>query len=146
VPAVSQSCYDADVAFARWDPLQDLLALQERMTRLSGLDAPGWVPPVDIYETNERFVITAELSGLSRDDFQIELNDDKITLKGQRPSHPSCCEQYHRVERGHGQFSRTFLLTLPVDGDAITADLRNGVLTIQVPKVNPTQRRIQVAE
>ncbi len=134
------------MAFARWDPLQDLLALQERMTRLSGLDAPGWVPPVDIYETGDRFVITAELAGLSRDDFQIELHDGKITIKGQRPSHPPCCEQYHRVERGHGQFSRTFLLPLPVNGDAIAADLRSGVLTIQVPKLTPTQRRITVAE
>ncbi len=134
------------MAFARWDPLQDLLALQERMTRLSGLDAPGWVPPVDIYETNDRFVITAELCGLSRDDFQIELHDDRITVKGQRSSRPSCCEQYHRVERGHGQFSRTFLLPLPVKGDGISADLRNGVLTIQLPKQNPTQLRIEVSE
>jgi HSP20 family protein len=135
-----------DVAFARWDPLQDLLALQERMTRLTGHDAPGWVPPVDIYETDDRFVITAELAGLSREDFQIELHDGKITLKGQRPGRSSCCEQYHRVERGHGQFSRTFLLPVPVDGNAISADLRNGVLTIQVLKVSPTQRRIQVTE
>jgi HSP20 family protein len=132
------------VAFARWDPLQDLLALQERMNRLTGLDAPGWVPPVDIYETRDRYVVTAELAGLSSGDFQIQVHEGKLTLKGQRPSQSPCCEQYHRVERGHGQFSRSFLLPLPVDSDGITADLANGVLTVSIPKAGSNPRRIEV--
>jgi HSP20 family protein len=132
------------VAFARWDPLQDLLALNERMNRLAGLDAPGWVPPVDIYETRERYVLTAELAGLSREDFQIQVHEGKVTLKGQRPSQPPCCEQYHRVERGHGQFSRSFLLPLPVDTTAISAELANGVLTISIPKLGAAPRRIEI--
>ena len=135
-----------NVAFARWDPLQDLLALQERMNRLTGLDAPGWVPPVDIYETSDRYVLTAELAGLGREDFQIQVHEGRLTLKGQRPSQTRCCEQYHRVERGHGQFSRTFLLPLPVDADAITADLADGILTVAIPKLGATLRRIDVDE
>lgn len=132
------------VAFARWDPLQDLVALHERMNRLAGLDAPGWVPPVDIYETADRYAITAELPGLSRDDFQIHIQDGKLTLRGQRPTEPACCEQYHRVERGHGPFSRTFVLPLPVDADAVSAELSDGVLTILVPKLGIDARKIEI--
>jgi HSP20 family protein len=132
------------VAFARWDPLQDLVALHERMNRLAGLDAPGWVPPVDIYETPDRYVITAELPGLSRDDFQIHIQEGKLTLRGQRPTQGDCCEQYHRVERGHGPFSRTFVLPLPVDPDGVSAELTGGVLTILVPKLGATPRRIDI--
>jgi HSP20 family protein len=132
------------VAFARWDPLQDLLALHERMNRLAGLDAPGWVPSVDIYETDERYVIAAELPGLARGDFQIAIQEGKLTLRGQRPIEPVCCEEYHRVERGHGPFSRTFVLPQPVDADAISADLADGVLTIVIPKLGATPRRIEI--
>ncbi len=60
------------VAFTRWDPLRDLLALQERMERLSGREAGGWTPPVDIFETADSFIVTAELPGLQRDDIEIQ--------------------------------------------------------------------------
>jgi HSP20 family protein len=132
------------VAFARWDPLQDLVALHERMNRLAGLDAPGWVPPVDIYEAPDRYAITAELPGLARDDFQIHIQDGKLTLRGQRPTASACCEQYHRVERGHGAFSRTFVLPLPVDADAVSAELSDGVLTVVVPKLGASVRKIEI--
>jgi HSP20 family protein len=132
------------VAFTRWDPLQDLLALQERMHLLSGMDAPGWMPPVDLHETSERYVMTAELCGLSRDDVQIQVQDGKLFLRGRRPAGTATCEQYQRVERGHGQFSRTFALPEAVDVEAIHADLRDGILTIWIPKVSPSERRIAV--
>ena len=133
-----------DVAFTRWDPLQDLLALQERLHLLSGMDAPGWMPPVDLHETPDRYVLTAELSGLSRDDVQIQVQDGKLFLRGRRPAGTVTCEQYQRVERGHGQFSRTFALPEAVDVDAIQADLEDGILTIWIPKASPSERRIEV--
>ncbi len=132
------------MAFARWDPLQDLLALHERLNRLTGDHAPGWVPPVDLYETAEQYVIAVELPGLSRNDFQISIQDGKVVLKGQRPPRNHTNEQFHRVERGHGQFSRTFALPQPIDEAGIVADLRNGILSVTIPKLTVQPRRIEI--
>jgi len=132
------------VAFARWDPIRDLLAIQQRLDRFAPGPA-GWTPPVDVYETPDRYVITAELPGLSRDDIDIKLQDGLLTVAGTRRERAAACEQYHRVERGHGSFSRTFQLPHPIDHSAVTADLRDGVLTITCPKTADTSsRRIQV--
>jgi HSP20 family protein len=133
-----------DVAFARWDPIRDLLAIQQRLDRLAPGPA-GWTPPVDVYETPDRYVITAELPGLTRDDIDIKLQDGRLTLAGTRRERTSACEQYHRVERGHGGFSRTFQLPHPIDSAAVTADLREGVLTVTCPKsTDSSSRRIHV--
>ena len=138
-----------DVAFTRWDPLRDLLALHEQLGHLVGADAPGWTPPVDLYETSREFVLTAELPGLTRDQIEIHAEDGRITIRGARSAGPEReipCEQYHRVERGHGQFSRTFALPEPIDVDAITADLKDGILTVTIPKAHDrTARRIAVS-
>jgi HSP20 family protein len=132
------------VAFTRWDPFRDLLALQEQIGQIVGTDAPGWTPPVDLYETGGAFVLTAELPGLTRKDIDIHAEETRIVIRGERAGHVPC-EQYHRVERGHGSFSRTFQLPVPVDGDRVTADLRDGVLTVICPKAaDATARRIQV--
>ena len=132
------------VAPFRWDPLQDLLALRERMHLLSGMDAPGWMPPVDLHETADRYVLTAELPGLSREDVDIQVLEGKLYLRGRRPAGTESCEQYQRVERGHGQFSRTFALPEAVDVESIEADLKDGVLTIVIPKAAPSEHRIDV--
>src|SRR5215510_6666518 len=102
-----------DVAFTRWDPLRDLLALHEQLGQLVGTDAPGWSPPVDLYETSGAFVLTAELAGLSRDQIDIQAEGSRIVIRGERGAHAPC-EQYHRVERGHGRFSRSFILPEPI--------------------------------
>jgi HSP20 family protein len=133
------------VAFARWDPLRDLLAIQQRLDRFAPGPA-GWNPPVDLHETPDRYVITAEVAGLSREDVEIRMHDGRLTLSGSRPERGAACEQYHRVERGRGSFSRTFHLPLPVDADRIVADLRDGVLTVTCPKSSDAAiRRIQVS-
>jgi HSP20 family protein len=137
------------VAFTRWDPLRDLLALHEQLGQLVGTDAPGWTPAVDLYETPNEFVLTAELPGLSRDQIEIHAEDGRITIRGARPAGPDReipCEQYHRVERGHGRFSRAFALPEPIDVEAVTADLKEGVLTVTIPKSNDRgTRRIDVS-
>src|SRR5262245_5092755 len=88
------------MAFTRWDPLRDLLALHDQLGQLVGSDAPGWTPPVDLFETPETFVLTAELPGLSRQQIDIHAEESRITIRGERAG-TVACEQYHRVERGH---------------------------------------------
>jgi HSP20 family protein len=135
-----------NVAFTRWDPLRDLLALHEQFGQLVGTDAPGWTPPVDLYETSSAFVLTAELPGLNREDVEIHAEESRIVIRGQRASGSVACEQYHRVERGHGRFSRAFLLPEPIDVDSVAADLRDGLLTVTIPKANGRgARRIDVS-
>jgi HSP20 family protein len=132
------------VAFARWDPIRDLLAIQQRLDRFAPAPA-GWNPPVDVLETPDGYVITAELPGLSRDDVDIQVQDDRVTISGTRRERLQGCEQYHRVERGHGSFSRTFQLPVTVDPARVSADLRNGVLTVTCPKaVDESQHRIHI--
>jgi HSP20 family protein len=120
------------VAFARWDPLRDLLAIQHRLERAS-TGPQGWAPAVDLCETADAFIVTAELPGLTREQVRIEVADGRLAIHGRRDARVPC-EQYHQVERGHGEFARTFALPPTVDPDKISADLRNGVLTIIVPK------------
>ena len=134
-----------DVAFTRWDPLRDLLALQERIERLAAAGDAGWTPPVDLYETAEHYVVSAEVPGLTRDDIQIHVRNGQLTLQGQRPASRVPCEQFHRVERGHGPFSRHISLPVPIEIEAITADLKDGVLTVTVPKTAARPRRIDVS-
>jgi HSP20 family protein len=133
------------VAFARWDPLRDLLAIQHRLERLASSSPQGWAPPVDLCETAEAFIVTAELPGLTRDQVRIEVKDGRLTLQGRRDARVPC-EQYHQVERGHGEFARTFDLPSMVDVERIAADLHDGVLTITLPK-SPEKgpRRVDVS-
>jgi HSP20 family protein len=126
-----------NVAFTRWDSLRDLLALHEQLGQLVGTDAPGWTPPVDLYETAHEFVLTAELPGLSRRDIEIQADEFRILIRGARGAVPQGdvpCEQYHRVERGHGRFSRAFTLPDAIDVEQVSADLKDGLLTVTMPK------------
>ena len=125
------------VPFTRWDSLRDLLALHEQLGQLVGTDAPGWTPPVDLYETAHEFVLTAELPGLSRQEIDIQADPFRIVVRGARAAATHAdmpCEQYHRVERGHGRFSRAFSLPDAIDVDRISADLKDGLLTVTMPK------------
>jgi len=137
------------VAFTRWDPLRDLLALHEQLGHLVGADAPGWTPPVDLYENATEYVLTAELPGLTREQIEIHAEDSRIVIRGARAAplgRDISCEQFHRVERGHGQFSRAFALPEAIDVNAINADLKDGILTVTIPK-SPDRgaRRIDVS-
>ena len=117
-----------------WDPMRDLLTMQERLESLFGRAAPGWVPPVDLCEQADRYVLTVELSGLRREDVHIDFDDGTLTIRGQRPSQACCPERFQQLERGQGPFSRSFRFGLPVAGDAIGADLADGILTVTIPK------------
>ena len=125
-----------NVAFSRWDPLRDLIALHEQIGQLVGTDAPGWTPPVDLYETADNFILTADLPGLSRDQIDINVDDNRVVIRGERVGGPGDmpCEQFHRVERGHGRFSRAFALPEAIDVEHVAADLKDGILTVKIPK------------
>ncbi len=131
------------MAFTRWDPLRDLLTLHDQIGQLVGTDAPGWTPPVDLYESEGAFILTAELPGLTREQIEIQAEESRIVIRGDRGQVP--CEQYHRVERGHGPFSRAFVLPEPIDVESVSADLRDGLLTVTLPKAGGRgARRINV--
>ena len=132
------------MAFTRWDPIRDLLAIQQRLDRFAPGPA-GWSPPVDLHETAVAYVLTAELPGLDRDDLEIQMHEGRLTLSGVRRERTGACDQFHRVERGRGSFSRTFQLPLPVDAERITADLHDGVLTVTCPKADVPARRIDIS-
>src|SRR6185295_19423795 len=129
-----------------WDPIRDLLTMQERLESLFGRATPGWVPPVDLSESADRYTLTVELPGLSRSDVEVDFRDGLLTVRGQRPAAASCPERYQQLERGQGPFSRSFRFSEPINADAISADLADGVLTVVVMKeAGSAARRIDVA-
>ena len=128
------------------DPLRDLRAWQERLERLAAQHATAWAPPIDVYETDDRYVITAEVPGITREQVDLSLQDNRLTIRGTRSGTPeSDTRHYHQVERGHGSFLRTFRFADAVDQDGIAADLRDGVLTVILPKSVTPARTIEVS-
>jgi HSP20 family protein len=123
------------------NPWRDLRAWQERLERLSSHHADTWSPPIDVYETADRYVVAAELPGLTRDQIELAMADSQLTIHGQRIEQAGEKVHYHQIERGHGAFSRTFEFNDKIDVDRVTADLANGVLTVTLPKVPPAPRR-----
>ena len=128
--------------------MRDLRVWQERLERLSAHHPDSWTPPIDVYETEDRYVIAAEVPGLARKDVDLALEDSRLTIRGQRLDRPATADDvlhFHQVERGHGSFARTFEFASKIDIDAVEADLTNGVLTITLPKaVRPPARKIEV--
>jgi len=124
-----------------WDPTRDLLTMQERLESLFGRATPGWVPPVDLVELSDRYLLAVELPGLRRDDVHLDFADGLLTVRGERPGQSCCPERYQQLERGQGQFSRSFRFSVPVSSADISADLADGVLTITVPKAGATEER-----
>jgi HSP20 family protein len=129
------------------DSLRDLRAWQERLERLTAHNASAWTPPIDVYETEDRYVIAAELPGLSREQIELAVQENRLTIRGTRqggipePGTP----HYHQVERGHGSFQRTFEFADRIQTGGVTADLRDGVLTVTLPKLSSPPRRIEVS-
>ena len=128
------------------DPLGDLRAWQARLERLSRHHAESWAPPIDVYEIDGAYVITAELPGLTREQVDLAVEDARLVIQGRREAAPSSgAVHFHQVERGHGAFRRSFEFAEKIDPERVTADLSDGVLTVTVPKVPPPPpRRIEV--
>lgn len=129
----------------KWNPFRDILFLQDRMSRLfdealsqyKGGCLPGssWFPPVDIYETENEIILKAELPGVEMKNISVEVNENVITLKGEKKLGKNLCEEnYHRMERFYGTFQRVFSLPNSVEKSNVKANYRDGVLEITVPK------------
>lgn len=145
------------MTITRYDPFRDLRNLQEEVNRLftgsagrtfddEGIARGSWSPSVDIYENKEQIVLEAELPGMSREDFDLTVENNVITLRGERRfEKKEDTDNYHRVERAYGSFTRSFTLPNTVSGEGASADYRNGVLRVTLPKREETKaRRIEV--
>ena len=127
----------------RFDPFRDLATIHHRMNQVLGdalvrgeaLPAGHWVPAVDIYETEGHdVVLQAELPGMSREDIDVTVEHQTLTIKGTRPAASDVPEgRYRRVERRVGGFSRSFTLPSTVDAGKVSAEYKNGVLTVKLP-------------
>ncbi len=140
----------------RYDPFRDLRTLQEEVNRLfssnlrtfgdEGIGRGAWSPSVDIYENKDQIVLEAELPGMKQEDFDLSIENNVITLKGERRFEKTDdTDNYHRVERSYGSFTRSFTLPQTVSGEGATAEYNNGVLRVTLPKREETKsRRIQI--
>ena len=146
------------MTIVRYDPFRDLRTLQEEVNRLfssnltpsfgeEGIGRGAWNPNVDIYENKDQIVLEAELPGMNREDFELTVENNVITLRGERRfEKKDDADNYHRVERAYGSFSRSFTLPQVVSGDGATAEYRNGVLRVTLPKREEAKaRRIEIA-
>jgi HSP20 family protein len=149
------------MAIVRWnDPFREFAHLQNRINRVfsdaygqndEGLTTSGtWVPPVDIYQNGDReIVLKAELPDLAREDIDITIDNGTLTIKGvKKLANEVKDEQYHRIERQYGSFSRSFSLPQTVDSGKVGADYKNGVLTVRLPlreEARPRQIKVDVA-
>jgi HSP20 family protein len=141
------------MAIIRWDPFRDLVTLREKMNRLfeeaysargeeRDLVSSSWSPSVDIYETEQALVLTAEVPGIEDKNIEIKLEDNTLTLKGDRKFEKETEEEnYHRIERAYGSFYRSFSLPPHIDQDKIEAEHENGVLKITMPKKHEAKPR-----
>jgi HSP20 family protein len=140
----------------RWTPFHDMTLLQNQMNRLFDGAMQGWpgeangtrnwVPPADIHETDNDLVVTADLPGIDPKNIDVRVENNVLSITGERPFEPVESENIHRVERMYGGFARSFTLSTPVQADKIQATYKDGVLRISLPKAEQAKpKRIQVA-
>ena len=147
------------MALIRWEPVRELHTMQNEMNRLFNtfFDSPRaenghavarrWIPAMDVVETDDYFVLRADLPGLSEKDVNIELEDNVLTVSGQRKAdHEQRSEGYYRVERTSGAFSRSLTLPEGVNAEGIQASFDRGVLEVRIPKPEQHKpRKVQIS-
>lgn len=146
----------------RWRPMRDLVSIQDEMNRVfdrffsrdpwedrEDVSSSGWSPSVDISETKDEFVVSAELPGLKKDDVHITFTNGVLKIEGERRKEKEEKDaNYHRVERSFGKFCRTFQLPTMVQSGKISADFRDGILIIHLPKteeLKPKEIEVKVS-
>jgi HSP20 family protein len=142
------------MAVVRWDPSRELQGFQSDMNRI--FDAffqngdPGghrrWVPPMDLSEEQDSLVLRVDLPGLGEDDVKVEVDNDVLTLSGERRAEHKTEEgSFYRVERGYGHFSRSFTLPEGIDAESVEGSFDRGVLELRIPKPEEKQpKRVEL--
>jgi HSP20 family protein len=147
------------MAIIKVDPLREFAAVNDRLNRLFGNvylrdEDTGfrgsWVPAVDIYETdNHDLVLRAELPGMAREEIEVSVENGTVVIKGEKTFDPAVKEEhYRRIERSYGTFHRSFTLPNTVDAAKVSAEYKNGVLTVTLPfkeEAKPRTVNVQVA-
>jgi HSP20 family protein len=130
----------------RWDPFRELEGIQTRLNRVFG-DRPfrgfegdevsfaEWAPAVDIQETDKEFIVKADLPEVKKEDVKVEFEDGVLTVEGERKiEKEEKDKKFHKIERGYGKFVRRFALPTDVDGTRVSAEYKEGVLNVHLPK------------
>ena len=150
------------MTLVRWDPFREFTQMQDRLNRVftdaygrSGSDegfltSGAWVPPVDIYQNGDtELVLKAELPDMKEDQFELTVEDNTLTLRGEKKLDTEVTEeQFHRIERSYGSFARTFALPPTVDAGKVSAEYKSGVLTVRLPlreEAKPNKIKVAVA-
>jgi HSP20 family protein len=143
----------------RWEPIRELASLQERMNRLfndslspitnqESLAAGSFVPPVDVYEDEQTIRLKMEVPGIEEKDIDIRLENNLLTIRGERKLEKETKEEnYHRIERSYGSFTRSFSLPNTVNSEEVKAAYSKGVLTINLAKraeARPKQIKVSI--
>ncbi len=148
------------MSMTRWEPFRGLNTLQEQVNRLfedsfarsrsTQAELASWAPAVDIYETENEVVVKADLPDVQEKDIDVRVENSTLTIRGERKFNNEVHEEnYLRVERAYGTFTRSFSLPNTVNAEAIHAEYRNGVLSVRMPKreeTKPKQIKISVSE
>jgi HSP20 family protein len=150
------------MTLVRWDPFREFTQIQDRLNRVftdaygrqggdeGFLTSGAWVPPVDIYQNGDtELVLKAELPDMVREDIDVTVDNGTLTIKGEKKfaGEPKE-EQFHRIERRYGVFSRSFSLPQTVDATKVSAEYKNGVLTVRLPvreEAKPRSIKVDVA-
>lgn len=145
------------MSITRYDPFRDLKTLQDEVNRLfstnfsrgfgdEGMARGAWTPSVDIFENKDEIVLEAELPGINREDFELTIENNVLTLRGERRFEKKDeADNYHRVERAYGSFTRSFTLPQTVSAENAAAEYKNGVLRVVLRKREEVKaRRIEI--
>jgi len=138
------------MAIIRWDPFREMTQVQSQFNRLVdqvwGGRQESWMPAVDVFDKKDAVIVKAELAGMDPDDIQIEVDDNVLTIKGERTLKEAVeNERYYRVERRFGSFQRSLALPQGVKAEDIVAGYEDGILTVTVPRAEIEKpKRIEV--
>ena len=145
-------------SLARWDPFRELDELQKRFSTLLGrtpvktngeqeeaLTVAEWAPVVDIVEDDNQYVITVELPGLKKEDIKVGVQNDVLTISGERKyEKEEKDKKFHRVERAYGSLSRRFTIPENSDGEKVSAEFKNGILQVRLPKISLNLQKMKI--
>jgi len=151
------------MAIMRWRPLRDIVSIQDEMNQLFddffgrtpkrwsafGPEEGLWTPNVDVSETKDEIVVTAEMPGMKKEDIKLSVQDNVITLSGEKKSEEEKKDaNFYRLERNFGSFCRSFTLPTPVEADKVKASFKDGILKVTLPKsekVKPKEIPINIS-